>query len=339
MLHEIEEFISPCPKLKNGRDSCFGKPQDKCADTQEKLDASRKVICYHCGKAFSKEVTNYQARMEEYGYEVGREYITDILMREEEHWLDGFLRDINIPDKIDQALKAMTANMAKMRMVTDNMEDLEEEEEEEEELDPEDIDDPTLKKRAEKEKKLQARFESDIKRLRLDVEDAHFSKPICSKCAEQRKMLQSKKVIFANQPLRTREWQCPDQNALVTIVGGEEIYVSQKLIKARTKPEDWVFEARTNFRKGWKGVAEMVEAKYDAMQKAMSVVNIVDPVVLHAADPWIIKKLTKADRGLIEANPEEAKMKPGRNAMTHIHGGRCVIEFVLYMDCVLYRYY
>jgi len=60
---------------------------------------------------------------------------------------------------------------------------------------------------------------------------------------------------------------------------------------------------------------------------------------LHAADPWIIKKLTKADRGLIEANPEEAKMKPGRNAMTHIHGGRCVIEFVLYMDCVLYRYY
>ena len=40
--------------------------------------------------------------MEEYGYEIGREYITDILMREEEHWLDGFLKDINIPDKIDQ---------------------------------------------------------------------------------------------------------------------------------------------------------------------------------------------------------------------------------------------
>jgi hypothetical protein len=26
----------------------------------------------------------YQARMEEYGYEIGREYILDILMREEE---------------------------------------------------------------------------------------------------------------------------------------------------------------------------------------------------------------------------------------------------------------
>jgi hypothetical protein len=70
----------------------------------------------------------------------------------------------------------MTANMAKMRMVTDNMEDLEEEEEEEE-LDPEDIQDPTLKKRAEKEKKLQARFEAEIKKLRLDVEDA-----VCFAC-------------------------------------------------------------------------------------------------------------------------------------------------------------
>ena len=44
MLHEIEEF---------------GHKQDKCADTQEPLSGN-KVICYHCGGAFSKEVTNYQ---------------------------------------------------------------------------------------------------------------------------------------------------------------------------------------------------------------------------------------------------------------------------------------
>ena len=44
MLHEIEEF---------------GHKQDKCADTQEPLSGN-KVICYHCGAAFSKEVTNYQ---------------------------------------------------------------------------------------------------------------------------------------------------------------------------------------------------------------------------------------------------------------------------------------
>ena len=43
-----------------------------------------------------------QARMDEYGYETGRTYITDIRMREEEHWMDKFLKDINVPDKIDQ---------------------------------------------------------------------------------------------------------------------------------------------------------------------------------------------------------------------------------------------
>jgi hypothetical protein len=75
----------------------------------------------------------------------------------------------------------------------------------------------------------------------------------------------------------------------------------------------------------------MVNVKYDAMEKAMSVINIVDPVVLHAADPWIIKKLPKADRSDIEANPGMAKDKPGRNAMTHARGGRCVIECVLYV--------
>jgi hypothetical protein len=40
--------------------------------------------------------------MDEYGYEIGKEYISDILMREEEHWLDKFLKEANIPDKIDQ---------------------------------------------------------------------------------------------------------------------------------------------------------------------------------------------------------------------------------------------
>jgi hypothetical protein len=41
----------------------------------------------------------------------GREYITDILMREEEHWLDRVLKEINIPDKIDLALKSFAAKM------------------------------------------------------------------------------------------------------------------------------------------------------------------------------------------------------------------------------------
>eukprot|EP00802_Teleaulax_amphioxeia_P003602 Tamp_03605.p1 GENE.Tamp_03605~~Tamp_03605.p1 ORF type:complete len:928 (+),score=215.99 Tamp_03605:206-2989(+) len=317
MLHEIEEF---------------GHKQDKCADTQEPLSGN-KVICYHCGGAFSKEVTNYQARMEEYGYEIGREYITDILMREEEHWLDGFLKDINIPDKIDQALKSLTANMAKMRMVTDNMEEVvEEDDKEEEELDPEDIEDATLRKRVEKEKKLQNQFEAEIRRLRLDVEDSHFSKPICSKCAEKRKMLQGCKVVYANQPLKTREWKCPDQNALTKVLAdGHEEFVPPKLLKQHLikHPED----RRTNFRKGWRAVDKLVSEKYEAMDKAMSVINIVDPVVYHAADEWIIKKLPQKERQEFKANPALAESKPGRNAMTFVRGGRYVEPMELCVQC------
>lgn len=44
--------------------------------------------------------------MEEYGYEVGREYISDILMREEEHFLDKWMKQLNVADKIDQVSAA-----------------------------------------------------------------------------------------------------------------------------------------------------------------------------------------------------------------------------------------
>lgn len=40
------------------------------------------------------------------------------------------------------------------------------------------------------------------------MEDAHFSKPVCSKCAEKRKMLQNLPYIFANfRPLTAEEKQ------------------------------------------------------------------------------------------------------------------------------------
>ena len=207
----------------------------RCTDTHEPL--KEKVICYHCGKAFSKEVTNYQARMDEYGYEVGREYITDILMREEEHILDRIFKEINLPDKIDQAIKWMTAKMAKMRMIKDDMEkDEDEDEDDDQEPDPDEAKTDIEKKKILKEQALQRKFEERLMALRLEVEDAHFSKPICSKCAEKRKVLQSCREVFANQPDQptlfqfrkdhARDWVCPDQNALATVLtDGTEVLV------------------------------------------------------------------------------------------------------------------
>ena len=42
--------------------------------------------------------------MEEYGYEIGREYILDILMREEEHWVDSIMKHLNMSDHINKAV-------------------------------------------------------------------------------------------------------------------------------------------------------------------------------------------------------------------------------------------
>ena len=46
MLHEIP---------------AFGHTHDVCFESKRELQGV-KVICYHCGKAFAKEETNYQAR-------------------------------------------------------------------------------------------------------------------------------------------------------------------------------------------------------------------------------------------------------------------------------------
>jgi len=52
MLHEVE---------------VFGHLQSQCEETNEPFDGVRnpKVICYECGKAYSREATQYQARSEE----------------------------------------------------------------------------------------------------------------------------------------------------------------------------------------------------------------------------------------------------------------------------------
>mmetsp|Transcript_17323 Transcript_17323/g.14209 ORF Transcript_17323/g.14209 Transcript_17323/m.14209 type:complete len:470 (+) Transcript_17323:152-1561(+) len=308
MLHEVEEF---------------GHKQEKCADTQEDLKGN-KVICYHCGLAFCKEVTNYQARMEEYGYEVGREYISDILMREDEHWFDGVLKAVNLPDKIDQAIKSITARMSKMRMVTEDTQEEEDEDEEDEDPDPDDVDDALEKKKILKERERQQYFEERIKNLRLEVEDSHFSKPICSKCAEKRKMLQACNVVFANQPDKVRStWQCPDQNALATVLADGSCIIVPMTARAKG--------AKSNFRKGWKKVEELIGGKYASMHKAMSVINVPAGSANHAADEWIKKKLPKAD--LVRNDQADPSTKPGRNAMTLVRGNRFVEPLELCVQC------
>ena len=192
----------------------FGAPPDnQCNETNQDISAG-KVVCYECGKGYSKEATTYQARMEEYGYEIGREYILDILMREEEHWVDSIMKHLNMSDHINKAVKSFTKTIASWRLALKNPEtgneDLQEEEEEADDDDDDDDDEPIKNptqqqlKKMQKEKLLQEEFENKMAELRKDVEDAHFSKPVCAKCFAARQKLThpSTTVLFANEPAR-----------------------------------------------------------------------------------------------------------------------------------------
>ncbi len=46
---------------------------------------------------------------------MGREYILDILMREEPHWADAALRFVSIPERIDQLVQHVTKSVRAAR--------------------------------------------------------------------------------------------------------------------------------------------------------------------------------------------------------------------------------
>ena len=217
----------------------FGAPPDnQCNETNQDISAG-KVVCYECGKGYSKEATTYQARMEEYGYEIGREYILDILMREEEHWVDSIMKHLNMSDHINKAVKSFTKTIASWRLALKNPEtgneDLQQEEEEADDVDDDDdepIKNPTQQqlKKMQKEKLLQEEFENKMAELRKDVEDAHFSKPVCAKCFAARQKLThpSTTVLFANEPARwgkMRSYKAADE----ANKGPVEVKVSKKV--------------------------------------------------------------------------------------------------------------
>lgn len=117
---------------------------------------------------------------------------------------------------------------------------------------------------------------------RGEIEDAHFSKPVCSKCAEKRKMLQNLPYTFANfRPLSLEEktamkaegrepkpaFTFADQNEIEDL---DEAYMEKyKIIDV------------PNFRLGWKKILEGHQAKLDEMYAAMAKVQARNPKPLN----------------------------------------------------------
>ncbi|EKX49864.1 hypothetical protein GUITHDRAFT_135563 [Guillardia theta CCMP2712] len=245
------------PKAEHGPQSVEWIEQKVCKETNEEFSdvpyfGKPKVICYECGHAFTQEVTSYQARLEEYGYEIGREYILDILMREEEHWLDGLLKNLNVAEKVDNVVRSLTAQAARFKSQIKKKEN-EEGEGEEVVVDPkkEKEKERAMAKEREKEVNRQLAYEDKIRLLRKEIEDSHFGKPICLKCFSARQKLthHETKVVFANEPAKIAKrkahlgampiqnlkdplhdldqplgrWECPDQNAITGFKGVHRI--------------------------------------------------------------------------------------------------------------------
>ena len=247
------------PKAEHGPQSVEWIEQKVCKETNEEFSdvpyfGKPKVICYECGHAFTQEVTSYQARLEEYGYEIGREYILDILMREEEHWLDGLLKNLNVAEKVDNVVRSLTAQAARFKSQIKKKENEEGEGEGEEVVvDPkkEKEKERAMAKEREKEVNRQLAYEDKIRLLRKEIEDSHFGKPICLKCFSARQKLthHETKVVFANEPAKIAKrkahlgampiqnlkdplhdldqplgrWECPDQNAITGFKGVHRI--------------------------------------------------------------------------------------------------------------------
>jgi hypothetical protein len=114
--------------------------------------------------------------------------------------------------------------------------------------------------------------------VRGEIEDAHFSKPVCSKCAEKRKMLQNLPYIFANfRPLTIEERaqmkaEGREPKPAFTFADQNEIEDLDEGHKEKFKIVDV-----PNFRLGWKNILKGHQQKLDEMYSAMAKVPSLIP--------------------------------------------------------------
>ena len=86
---------------------------------------------------------------------------------------------------------------------------------------------------------------------------------------------------------------------------------------------------KAHFRKGWRDIQTLMDQKYAGMSKAFSLISVdgnTNPLLCHANDEWIKKKLPKSDPVRNELSAPFTK--PGRNAMTLVPFYECLFELM-----------
>ena len=86
-------------------------------------------------------------------------------------------------------------------------------------------------------------------------------------------------------------------------------------------------QVKAHFRKGWRDIQTLTDQKYADMSKAFSLISVdgnTNPLLCHANDEWIKKKLPKSDPVRNELSAPSTK--PGRNAMTLVPFYECLFD-------------
>eukprot|EP00960_Hanusia_phi_P043159 755889-Hanusia_phi.AAC.10 len=183
------EVLKQCPEtnVKLSQSGMFGGS----------VECSR---CYFCGRMFALDALDVDkaTRMPQFGYEIGKELIMDILMREEENKLQSVLRSVNPSQHmiamnrvISKSIKKYQKQVKKDEVIADDNSV----------MDDSDEDDgtkplnPLRNRKREKELARQLLFEKKLETLRAELEDAHFAKPVCSRCREACKALDACKIM------------------------------------------------------------------------------------------------------------------------------------------------
>jgi len=281
MLHAIPRFH--CPYL------------DKCQSTflpfgvPESLGGAKgaPVPCYLCGRMFSAEqlCSGAFSRFPQFGFEVGSEFIMDILMREEEDELYSLMQSLDSSKMMQAANYRLQERITTVRksLVQDGKagHDVEKE--------PDELD-GMKRKKADKEMELQKRFAKYIASLRNDLEDATFAKPTCPKCMEGAKELTALRQDPTGH-ITASEFVAPEPSAT-----GEMLPYVQR------------------FRAGWREVLATTRRRYEGMYLAMEHDGAEDDAVAHR--DWGGGELVGKDamtmvRGGWYGNPVELQQQCG----------------------------
>eukprot|EP00291_Cryptomonas_curvata_P013636 CAMPEP_0172189960 /NCGR_PEP_ID=MMETSP1050-20130122/22835_1 /TAXON_ID=233186 /ORGANISM="Cryptomonas curvata, Strain CCAP979/52" /LENGTH=903 /DNA_ID=CAMNT_0012864755 /DNA_START=53 /DNA_END=2765 /DNA_ORIENTATION=- len=251
-LMAIEAFGSELPK--------------RCSETQRdfKTTGTASAWCKWCGKHFCADLLRVSevSRLPFLGYEVGREFLMDRIMREEEHALFKLMCEANAEKKFHTGMVAMQRKVLEMRSLLGKDDEGAALEEGGTAVSVTAVE----KRKKDQESKSQKKFHEYLMNLREEMEDATFAKPVCSRCFEGCKELHSLRA----GPSKSSTCILPT----LWTKGDGHTKTSAKFLKDLKKddseePKDKI-KKKKNEQGGWKDLKKMVQKEFESVKTLLS---------------------------------------------------------------------